>query len=71
MSATADKVLDQKVRSPARGRPAGATRKGLETRVRIIKGAREALEEGGMEALTTTSHRRLGRREARDPALLF
>lgn len=53
MSATADKVLDEKVRSPARGRPAGATRKGLETRVRIIKGAREALEEGGMEALTT------------------
>ena len=37
----------------SRGRPAGATRKGLETRVRIIKGAREALEEGGMEALTT------------------
>lgn len=36
-----------------RGRPPGATRKGLETRVRIIKGAREALEEGGMEALTT------------------
>lgn len=36
-----------------RGRPPGATPKGLETRVRIIKGAREALEEGGMEALTT------------------
>ncbi|MGL3606935.1 TetR/AcrR family transcriptional regulator [Rhizobium sp. G187] len=38
---------------PARGRPPGATRKGLETRLRIIKGAREALEVGGMEALTT------------------
>jgi AcrR family transcriptional regulator len=32
---------------------AGATRKGVETRNRIIKGAREALEQGGMEALTT------------------
>ncbi|MCJ8238100.1 TetR/AcrR family transcriptional regulator [Peteryoungia algae] len=31
----------------------GATRKGVETRNRIIKGAREALEQGGMEALTT------------------
>lgn len=48
---------DAKSRKPTgrslRGRPAGATRKGLETRLRIIKGAREALEEGGMEALTT------------------
>ena len=36
-----------------RGRPAGATRKGLETRARIIKGAMDALEDGGMGALTT------------------
>jgi AcrR family transcriptional regulator len=50
-------AADAKPRKPTsgspRGRPPGATRKGLETRVRIIKGAREALEEGGMEALTT------------------
>lgn len=50
-------AADPKPRQPTsgspRGRPPGATRKGLETRVRIIKGAREALEEGGMEALTT------------------
>lgn len=31
----------------------GATPKGLETRQRIIRGAREALEEGGIPALTT------------------
>ncbi|SSC67187.1 TetR/AcrR family transcriptional regulator [Ciceribacter selenitireducens] len=35
------------------GKIPGATRKGTETRARIIKGALEALENGGMEALTT------------------
>ena len=35
------------------GRTPGATRKGIETRARIIRGALEALENGGMEALTT------------------
>lgn len=51
MSETAEAT--HKETTATRGRPPGATRKGLETRVRIIKGAREALEEGGMEALTT------------------
>lgn len=52
MTETAEAM--QKTQTTAtRGRPPGATRKGLETRIRIIKGAREALEEGGMEALTT------------------
>jgi len=51
MSETAEAT--HKETTATRGRPAGATRKGLETRVRIIKGAREALEDGGMEALTT------------------
>lgn len=32
---------------------AGGTRKGVETRARIIRGAREALESGGIDALTT------------------
>ncbi|PJI41641.1 MAG: TetR family transcriptional regulator [Rhizobium sp.] len=35
------------------GKTPGATRKGIETRARIIRGALEALENGGMEALTT------------------
>ncbi|GEO85503.1 MULTISPECIES: TetR/AcrR family transcriptional regulator [Alphaproteobacteria] len=34
-------------------RTPGATRKGVETRARIIRGALEALESGGMETLTT------------------
>lgn len=38
---------------PHPGKTPGATRKGSETRARIIKGALEALENGGMEALTT------------------
>lgn len=38
---------------PMKGKPTGATPKGLETRQRIIKGAREALEDGGIPALTT------------------
>jgi AcrR family transcriptional regulator len=41
------------LQAAAPSRPAGATRKGAETRARIIKGALEALENGGMEALTT------------------
>ncbi|MDM7981967.1 MAG: TetR/AcrR family transcriptional regulator [Rhizobium sp.] len=53
MSEAADTTRATPANAPGRGRPPGATRKGLETRVRIIKGAREALEEGGMEALTT------------------
>ncbi|QEE44974.1 TetR/AcrR family transcriptional regulator [Rhizobium sp. WL3] len=53
MSEAAETTIEKPAGPTARGRPAGATRKGLETRVRIIKGAREALEEGGMEALTT------------------
>ncbi|THV15171.1 TetR/AcrR family transcriptional regulator [Rhizobium rhizophilum] len=53
MSEAAETTIEKPTGSTGRGRPAGATRKGLETRVRIIKGAREALEEGGMEALTT------------------
>jgi AcrR family transcriptional regulator len=53
MSEAADTTRAKPANAPGRGRPPGATRKGLETRVRIIKGAREALEEGGMEALTT------------------
>ncbi|MFN3717725.1 MAG: TetR/AcrR family transcriptional regulator [Rhizobium rhizophilum] len=53
MSEAAETTTEKPTGPTARGRPAGATRKGLETRVRIIKGAREALEEGGMEALTT------------------
>lgn len=36
-----------------RPKPSGATRKGLETRARIILGARHVLEDGGIEALTT------------------
>ncbi len=52
MTETADTTRKAET-TATRGRPPGATRKGLETRVRIIKGAREALEEGGMEALTT------------------
>ncbi|MBW8284823.1 MAG: TetR/AcrR family transcriptional regulator [Rhizobium sp.] len=39
--------------APHPGKTPGATRKGSETRARIIKGALEALENGGMEALTT------------------
>lgn len=31
----------------------GTTKKGVETRARIIRGAREALESGGIDALTT------------------
>ncbi|MGV8936553.1 MAG: TetR/AcrR family transcriptional regulator [Allorhizobium sp.] len=38
---------------PPSSRSAGGTRKGLETRARIIKGAREALENDGIEAVTT------------------
>ena len=44
---------ETKAKVRAKTAPAGATRKGVETRNRIIKGAREALEKGGMEALTT------------------
>ncbi|PYB69696.1 TetR/AcrR family transcriptional regulator [Rhizobium wuzhouense] len=53
MSEPADAANETSLASTGRGRPAGATRKGLETRLRIIRGAREALEEGGIEALTT------------------
>ena len=53
MSEAADATREKPANTPGRGRPTGATRKGLETRVRIIKGAREALEEGGMEALVS------------------
>ena len=53
MSEVAEASTNRSTGGSTRGRPPGATRKGLETRVRIIKGAREALEEGGMEALTT------------------
>jgi AcrR family transcriptional regulator len=53
MSKAADATTGKQTGASTRVRPAGATRKGLETRVRIIKGAREALEGGGMEALTT------------------
>lgn len=53
MSEAARSTTDGSTNASTRGRPPGATRKGLETRIRIIKGAREALEEGGMEALTT------------------
>lgn len=53
MKEAADTTGEKQANATPRGRPPGATRKGLETRVRIIKGAREALEEGGMEALTT------------------
>lgn len=53
MTEAADTTHEKVEGASPRGRPPGATRKGLETRVRIIKGAREALEEGGMEALTT------------------
>lgn len=53
MTEAADTAGEKQEATTQRGRPPGATRKGLETRVRIIKGAREALEEGGMEALTT------------------
>lgn len=52
MGETAAKI--RRRTAPSGSKPsAGATRKGVETRNRIIKGAREALEEGGMEALTT------------------
>lgn len=53
MSETTEASTEISSSAATRGRPPGATRKGLETRVRIIKGAREALEDGGMEALTT------------------
>lgn len=53
MNKAADAANDRSSADASRGRPAGATRKGVETRLRIIRGAREALEEGGMEALTT------------------
>jgi AcrR family transcriptional regulator len=53
MSETTEASTETSSSAATRGRPPGATRKGLETRVRIIKGAREALEDGGMEALTT------------------
>ncbi|EKF60770.1 hypothetical protein QWE_03228 [Agrobacterium albertimagni AOL15] len=53
MSETTEASSETSSSTATRGRPPGATRKGLETRVRIIKGAREALEDGGMEALTT------------------
>jgi len=43
----------QTVPRPASSRSAGGTRKGLETRARIIKGARTALENDGIEAVTT------------------
>lgn len=43
----------QTLPQPGSGRSAGGTRKGLETRARIIKGAREALENDGIEAVTT------------------
>ncbi len=44
---------DQPAPPPPSTRTPGATRKGVETRARIIRGALEALESGGMETLTT------------------
>jgi AcrR family transcriptional regulator len=52
MGATRTKTRERTT-IPGAKAEAGATRKGVETRNQIIKGAREALEEGGMEALTT------------------
>lgn len=46
-------MRETKPKTRTKTAPTGATRKGVETRNRIIKGAREALEQGGMEALTT------------------
>ncbi|MBO3762133.1 TetR/AcrR family transcriptional regulator [Ciceribacter sp. L1K22] len=47
-----DEPADAQIRKPGL-KGAGGTRKGVETRARIIRGAREVLESGGIEALTT------------------
>ncbi|MHB0952382.1 MAG: TetR/AcrR family transcriptional regulator [Allorhizobium sp.] len=47
------KAKRQPAREVSSGKSAGATKKGIETRARIIRGAREALENDGIEALTT------------------
>lgn len=44
---------DTTVTETSAARTAGATKKGVETRARIIRGAREALENDGIDAMTT------------------